>query len=215
LIFINGAPPRQVNTLSPAESHHQPWRSSVARAEQRVTMRKRALPLAKVYSLLEPGPVVLLTTVHKERPNVMSMSWHTPLEFEPPLVACVVSDRNHTFGLLRQSRECVINIPTVELAKKVVACGNTSGESTDKFPAFHLTPRTAKRVSPPLIDECYASLECRVVDTRMVPKYGLFAMEVVAAWVAPTVKNPRTLHHRGNGHFMVAGETIKLRSNMK
>ena len=58
-------------------------------------------------------------------------------------------------------------------------------------------------------------LECRVVDTRMVPKYGLFVVEVVQAWIDPTVKNPRTIHHIGHGSFRVAGETIKLRSKMK
>lgn len=178
-------------------------------------MRKRALPLSKVYGLLEPGPVVLLTTVRKGPPNVMAMSWHTVLEFEPPLVACVVSNRNHSFDLLKKTKECVINIPTVELAEKTVGCGNTSGRTTDKFETFHLTPGTATRVKPPLINECYASLECRVVDTRMVNKYCLFIVEVLAAWIDPAVKNPRTLHHRGNGHFMIAGETIKLRSKMK
>ena len=51
----------------------------------------KPLPLSKVYQLLEPGPVVLLTTAHKGRANVMTMSWHMMVEFEPPLVACVVS----------------------------------------------------------------------------------------------------------------------------
>ena len=99
-------------------------------------MAKRSFPLSKVYGLLEPGPVVMVTTVRKGRPNIMTMSWHTMMEFEPPLVGCVVSDRNYTFGVLKATKECVINIPTVELAAKVVGCGNTSGEKTDKFATF-------------------------------------------------------------------------------
>jgi flavin reductase (DIM6/NTAB) family NADH-FMN oxidoreductase RutF len=178
-------------------------------------MPKKAFPLSRVYGLLEPGPVVLVTTVRKGRPNVMTMSWHTMLEFEPPLVGCVISNRNYSFGALKATRECVINIPTMELAEKVVGCGNTSGANTDKFETFCLTPKTASRVKAPLIEECYANLECRVIDTRMVPKYCLFVIEVLKAWIDPAVKNPRTIHHFGMGRFMVAGETIKLPSRMK
>jgi len=178
-------------------------------------MARRSLPLSKVYGLLEPGPVVLVTTAYEDRRDVMTMSWHMMLEFEPPLVACVMSDRNHSFGLMKASRECVINIPAVELAEKVVACGNASGAKTDKFKRFGLTPLPASQVGAPLIAECHASLECRVVDTRMVSKYDLFVLEVVQAWIDPAVKDPRTLHHRGHGRFMVAGETIRLKSRMK
>jgi flavin reductase (DIM6/NTAB) family NADH-FMN oxidoreductase RutF len=178
-------------------------------------MTKKSFPLSKVYGLLEPGPVVLLTTSSGGRPNIMTMSWHTMIEFEPPLVGCVISNRNYSFDLLKASGECVINIPTVEIAEKVVGCGNTSGANIDKFEAFQLTPTPAVRVGAPLIEECYANLECRVADTSMADKYGLFVVEVVKAWIDPAVKNPRTIHHLGSGNFMVAGETIKLKSEMK
>ena len=178
-------------------------------------MPKRSFPLSRVYRLLEPGPVVLLTTSRKGRDNVMTQSWHTMLEFEPPLVAMVVSNRNYSFDALRTTRECVINIPTAKLAKEIVGCGNTSGRKTDKFERFGLTRKSASEVAAPLIDECWASLEGRVVDTRMVEKYGLFVIEVVKAWVDASLKNPRTLHHRGMGLFMIAGESVKLPSRMK
>jgi flavin reductase (DIM6/NTAB) family NADH-FMN oxidoreductase RutF len=176
---------------------------------------KRSFPLSRVYQLLEPGPVVLVTTSRKGRPNVMAMSWHTMMEFEPPLVGCVISDRNYTFATLKATKECVINIPTVELAKKVVACGNVSGRKVDKFAAYRLTPRPASRVAPPLVAECYANLECRVADARMVAKYCFFVLEVVKAWIDPARKRPRTIHHLGYGAFMVAGRTIKLPSTAK
>src|SRR5208283_4543003 len=89
-------------------------------------LARRSIPLSEVYRLLEPGPVVLLTTARKGHANVMTMSWHTMMEFEPPLVGCVLSNRNFTFNILKATKECVINIPTVELAAKVVGCGNTS-----------------------------------------------------------------------------------------
>ncbi|MEW6595152.1 MAG: flavin reductase family protein [Thermodesulfobacteriota bacterium] len=178
-------------------------------------MAKKSFPLSKVYTLLEPGPVVLLSTFHADRANIMAMSWHSMLEFEPPLIGCVISNRNHSFDMLEASGECVINIPTVEIAEQVVGCGNCSGKKIDKFQNFGLTPKPAKHVKAPLIDECYANLECRVYDSSMVDEYCLFVLEVVKAWVDPEVKEPRTLHHCGKGTFMVAGERIKLPSKMK
>lgn len=176
---------------------------------------KRSYPLARVYGLLEPGPVLLLSTAQRGRANVMALSWHTMLEFEPPLVGCVVSGRDFSFAALKATRQCVLNIPTAELAAQVVGCGNTSGRLTDKFQAFGLTPVAATQVAAPTIAECYASLECRVADTRLVKRYNFFVLEVLAAWVDPARKAPRTLHHRGRGVFAVAGETIRLPSRMK
>jgi flavin reductase (DIM6/NTAB) family NADH-FMN oxidoreductase RutF len=182
-------------------------------------MAMQALPLSKVYQLLEPGPVVLLTTRPRRprasRPDVMTMSWHMMVEFEPPLVACVVSDGNHSFAALRSTGECVIALPALKLASAVVGVGNVSGRRIDKFAAFGLTPTPAKLVAAPLIAECFANLECRVADTRMVNRHNLFVLEVVAAWTDPGQKNPKTLHHRGHGRFVVDGRSIRLPSRMR
>jgi flavin reductase (DIM6/NTAB) family NADH-FMN oxidoreductase RutF len=172
-------------------------------------------PLSKVYQLLEPGPVVLLTTARKGRANVMTMSWHMMVEFEPPLVACVVSSANYSFAALRATGECVIAIPAVKLADKVVGVGNCSGRDVDKFAAFGLTPAPAKRVAPPLVAECFANLECKVADTRLVTSHNLFILEVLKAWKDPAQKNPKTIHHHGFGTFVVDGKTIKLKSKMR
>jgi flavin reductase (DIM6/NTAB) family NADH-FMN oxidoreductase RutF len=185
--------------------------------------KKREFSLAQVYGLLEPGPVVLVTTARAGRANhvkgraphvanIMPMSWHTMMEFMPPLVGCVISSLNYTFEILRTTGECVINVPTVELAKKVAGCGNTSGRSVDKFKTFGLTPVAASVVAAPLIAECYASLECKVMDRTLVTRYNFFILEVVKAWIDPRRKRPRTIHHQGEGVFMVPGRTIKLPS---
>jgi flavin reductase (DIM6/NTAB) family NADH-FMN oxidoreductase RutF len=177
---------------------------------------KRAYPLARVYGLLEPGPVVLVTTARDGKPDVMTMSWLTMMEFEPPLVGCVMSSRNDSFDSLVATRECAINIPTVELAAKVVQCGNASGRTLDKFAKFGLTPVPATRIAPPLVAECYANLECRIADDRMVEAYGFFVLEVVAAWLDPSRKAPRQIHHRGRGVFAVdSPRLLKLASRMK
>lgn len=175
----------------------------------------KSFPLSKVYGLLEPGPVVLLTTTRGGRNNVMTMSWHLMMEFEPPLIGCVVSNRDYSFKMLKATRECVIAIPVVKLASKVVRIGNSSGRDIDKFKTFGLTAVPASAVSAPLIGECYANLECRVLDTTFVNKYNFFVLEVVRAWIDPSVKDPKTIHHLGKGIFFVAGKRIKLSSRMK
>jgi flavin reductase (DIM6/NTAB) family NADH-FMN oxidoreductase RutF len=173
---------------------------------------KRDFPLAQVYGLLEPGPVVLVTTARAGRANIMPMSWHTMMEFVPPLVGCVMSNRNFSFETLKATGECVINIPTVELAERVVACGNTSGRQLDKLKAFGLTPVAASCVKAPLIAECYANLECKVVDRKLVAQYNFFILEVLKAWIDPRRKRPRTIHHQGEGVFLVPGRTLHLPS---
>jgi flavin reductase (DIM6/NTAB) family NADH-FMN oxidoreductase RutF len=178
-------------------------------------MKKKSFALSKVYGLLEPGPVVMLTTAQRDKYNVMTMSWHTMLEFEPPLIGCVISNRDFTFKILKTTKECVIAIPTAELASTVVQVGNTSGRDMDKFKTYGLTAKPAAYVKAPLVAECFANLECKVIDTRMVNTYNFFVMEVIKAWIDSSVKRPRTIHHMGKGVFMVAGKIIKLPSKMK
>ncbi|MGA7457808.1 MAG: flavin reductase family protein [Methyloceanibacter sp.] len=175
----------------------------------------RNFPLAKVYATIEPGPVVLLTTADKGRANVMTMSWHMMVDFEPPLIACIVSNADFSFAALRATGECVIAIPAAELAPKVVKIGNTSGRDIDKFAKFGLTPVPAERVAAPLIAECFVNLECKVRDTRLVDAYGLFILEVLKAWIDPKQKSPKTIHHRGYGKFAVDGKEMRLRSKMR
>jgi len=175
----------------------------------------RELSLDKVYQLLEPGPVVLLATASRGRANVMAMSWHMMVEFEPPLVACVVSGANHSFEALRRTGECVIAIPARKLARQVVGVGNCSGRDTDKLARFRLTPRPASLVKPPLIAECFANLECKVSDRRLVNRYNLFILTVLKAWIDPAQKNPKCIHHQGYGRFVVDGRTMTLPSRMR
>jgi len=177
--------------------------------------RFKPLPLPQVYALLEPGPVVLLTTAAKTgRPNVMTMSWHMMMDFTPPLVGCVVSNGNYSFAALKATKQCVIAIPARRLAAKVVKAGNCSGRDVeDKFAILGLTPLPAAKVGAPLIAECFANLECRVVDSRMVARYNMFVLEVVQAWRDPAQADPKTIHHRGRGRFAVDGRIITLKSD--
>ncbi|MGO8828098.1 MAG: flavin reductase family protein [Steroidobacteraceae bacterium] len=175
----------------------------------------KALPLSKVYQLIEPGPVVLLTTAHRGRVNVMTMSWHMMVDFEPPLIACVVSNRDYSFTALNVTQQCVIAVPPVELAATIVKIGNCSGRDVAKFERFELTPVPAERIAPPLIAECFANLECEVADARLVRKYNLFVLQVLKAWINPAKRASKTIHHRGFGRFVVDGKAITLKSRMR
>lgn len=174
----------------------------------------KPFPLDKVYQLIEPGPVVLLTTAIDDKPNVMTMSWHMMMEFVPPRIGCIVSSADHSFTALFRTGECVIAIPSADMAEKVVAIGNCSGRDTDKFAEIGLTALSAEEVSAPLIGECFANLECRVVDRDFVERHNLFVLDVVKAWHDPNQVAPKTLHHKGYGTFAVDGEEITLASKM-
>jgi flavin reductase (DIM6/NTAB) family NADH-FMN oxidoreductase RutF len=144
----------------------------------------------------------------------MTMSWHMMLEFVPPRFACVVSNANHSFAALRATKECVVAIPSVKLAARVVQVGNCSGRDVDKFECCSLTPVPSARVAPPLVEECFANLECWVIDTRLVNAYCLFILEVLKAWIDPAQKQPKTIHHHGYGRFAVDGEVLQFKSKM-
>jgi flavin reductase (DIM6/NTAB) family NADH-FMN oxidoreductase RutF len=144
----------------------------------------------------------------------MAMSWHTMMEFEPPLVGCVVSAANHSFAALAATRECVIAVPPSELAPLVVKVGNCSGRDVDKFAAFELGSARAERVAAPLLAGCIANLECSLLDTRLVRRFDFFVLQVLKAWIDPALARAKTIHHHGFGRFVVDGETIRLKSKM-
>ncbi len=170
---------------------------------------KKDFPVSEVRRFLEPGPIVLVSAAWKGRTNIMTLGWHMVMEFQPSLVGCIISNANHSFQMIRNSRECVINLPTVDLAATVVRIGNSSGRDIDKFAAFDLTPVAGNEVSAPLIDECYANFECRLSDTSLIRRYNMFVFEVVKAHVAASPRRPRTIHYHGDGVFMRSGPTTR------
>jgi flavin reductase (DIM6/NTAB) family NADH-FMN oxidoreductase RutF len=176
---------------------------------------KRDFPVSQVRRFLEPGPIVLVSSAWQGETNVMTMGWHTVMEFQPSLVGCIIAEGNHSHGMIRASRECVINIPTFDLTKQVVSIGNCTGAEVDKFTRFKLTPIPAAMVKAPLIKECHANFECRLADAALVRKYNYFIFEVVKAHAATTPKVPRTIHYRGDGAFMVSGREVSFRKMFK
>jgi flavin reductase (DIM6/NTAB) family NADH-FMN oxidoreductase RutF len=176
-------------------------------------LKKQDFPVGEIRRFLEPGPVVLVSSWHRGHTNIMTMGWHMVLEFSPSLVGCLISGGSHSHEMIRRSRECVLNVPTIELAAKVVGIGNCSGATVDKFEKFQLTTVAAGEVKAPLIAECHANLECKLVELR--DSYDLFILEVVRAHAPARPKYPRTIHYRGDGMFMVAGRSLNLRRRFK
>lgn len=176
---------------------------------------KNDLPVGQVRRYLEPGPIVLVSSAWEGKTNIMTLGWQTVMEFTPSLVGCMISSGNHSFQMIRNSRECVINLPTTKLTDTVVGIGNTSGAEIDKFAEFGLTAEKAHEVGAPLIRECHASFECRLHDDALVEKYNFFIFEVVKAHVAASPKHPETLHYTGDGVFMVSGRIISRRSQFR
>ncbi len=171
----------------------------------------RQLKLNKAFTLMESGPVVLVTTHDGKKGNIMTISWTMVMDFTP-VFAIVTGAWNHSFAALRKNRECVIAIPTVDMLDKVVGIGTCSGADTDKFAKFKLTPVQGKVVKPPLIKECLANIECKVID--IVKKHNIVVLQAVAACRDSARKEQRTVHAVGDGTFIVDGRRIDRKKMM-
>lgn len=171
----------------------------------------RELELSRVFTLIEPGPVVLITTNDGNTNNIMTISWTMVLDFTPVL-AIATGGWNHSYKTLRQTRECVIAVPTVDLLDRVVGIGTCSGANTDKFARFRLTALPGSVVTAPLIEECLANIECKVVD--IVRKHNIVVLEPVAAFIDLARKEKRTVHAVGDGTFVIDGRRLDRRAMM-
>jgi flavin reductase (DIM6/NTAB) family NADH-FMN oxidoreductase RutF len=145
--------------------------------------------LRRAFTLIEPGPVVFITTYDGEKDNIMTISW-TMVVDSAPKFAITTGSWNYSYASLRKQRECVIAIPTVDLIDQVVGVGTCSGADTDKFEKFRFTPVKGKHVSAPLIKECVANIECKVVD--IIKKHDIVILEGVDAYFDTSRKEKRT-----------------------
>lgn len=185
----------------------------------KIQRSKVKIPLDKAYGLLNHGPVVLVSSFYKGRPNVQTVAWNMPLDFAPPLVALVIGRDNYSYECILATSEFVINIPNISLLKKVVQCGSVSGRKVDKFKKFGLTAASAQTVKAPIIAECIGHLECVLIDKPLARKYDLFIGKVKMAWVERDAfkdrwlvekKIARTIHHLGGRYFTVPARTVSL-----
>ena len=172
----------------------------------------RKMQISKAFTLMESGPVVLVTTNDGEKDNIMTISWAMVIDFTP-LFAMTTGPWNYSYAALRKFRECVISIPTVDLIDQVVGVGTCSGADTDKFKKFGLTPVKGRRVRAPLIKECLANIECRVID--IIKRHNIVVIEGIAAYFDNSRKEKRTIHAIGDGTFIVDGRKLNRRRMMR
>ncbi|MDR3049007.1 MAG: flavin reductase family protein [Elusimicrobiota bacterium] len=173
----------------------------------------KQMPLSKVFTLIEPGPVVLISTNHKGKNNIMTISWTMVCDFTPRF-ALTTGDWNYSYEALIKTKECAISIPNASLAKKAAQIGSCSGADIDKFANFKLTPLKARFVKAPLIKECFANIECKITDH--IKKHNIFILDGICAWIDEKNKDRNSFHAIGDGTFVVDGRKIKnLRSIMK
>jgi len=170
------------------------------------------IPIGKAFTLMESGPVVLVTTNDGKKNNVMTISWTMVVDFTP-VFAITTGPWNYSFAALRKTKECVISIPTVDMLDKVIDVGTCSGADTDKFEKFMLTPVKGKHVKAPLIKECLANIECRVAD--IVRKHNIVVLQGVEAYVDRSRSEKRTVHAVGDGTFILDGRKISRKKRMR
>ena len=170
------------------------------------------LHLSKAFSLIEPGPVVLVTTSDGRKDNVMTITWTMVLDFSARF-AITTGPWNYSYGALRETRECVLSIPTIALIDTAVGVGTCSGKDTDKFEKFGLTRVKARHVGAPLIQECLANIECRIVD--IIDQHNIVVLEGIAAYFDSAREEQRMIHAVGDGSFIVDGCKIDRKEKMR
>lgn len=181
-------------------------------------MSERDVPLGEFYRLLHPFNATLVTCQGKDgTPNALAIAWIMPVSVNPPMLVFAINKERHSYRLLEQTREFVVNIARFGLARQVLYCGRKSGKDVDKFKETGLTAGKAKRVKAPIINECVAHVECRVTETIPKGDHILVMGEVLAAYAGKEafkglydLKQFKPLLHLGNDVFTTTStETVE------
>lgn len=180
---------------------------------------KRVVEARDALRMLAPGSVTLITSMHRDQPNVMTAGWHLPLSLDPTLVAVAVQPSRLTHELITRSESFAINIPTVDLMSAVHACGMASGREQDKFAETGLTPTEAVEIDAPLIEQCVGHIECGVVERLTLGDHDLFVGRVLAVhaldeafdgfWDVETDAGS-LLHHLGADRYAGLGRAYRV-----
>jgi flavin reductase (DIM6/NTAB) family NADH-FMN oxidoreductase RutF len=187
---------------------------------------KVKVSISSSYKLLHPMHTVLVSCVGKRgRPNIITLAWAMPTSINPQLVAVSIRPERHSFALIEETKEFVVNIPTMDILKATLFCGRRSGRDYDKFKETSLTPLPARKVKPPIIKECVAHLECKLHSQFTTGDHTIFVGEIVEAYADKeaftdkyNLKNARMIFHLGENEFATLGTRVfkpKLRASQK
>jgi flavin reductase (DIM6/NTAB) family NADH-FMN oxidoreductase RutF len=166
--------------------------------------------------LLNPMHTVLVSCAGKRgRPNIITLAWAMPTSINPPLVAISIAPRRHSHTLIEETKQFVVNIPTMNILKETLFCGRRSGKEHDKFKETNLTPLPAKKVKPPIIKECVAHLECKLHSQFTAGDHTIFIGEIVQAYADKeaftdkyNLKNAKMIFHLGGDEFATLGTKV-------
>jgi flavin reductase (DIM6/NTAB) family NADH-FMN oxidoreductase RutF len=182
--------------------------------------KKRIEPLSSATRLINHGPCVLVSVGDKKRDNLFTVAWNMPVRKDPPLVAIESGKRHFSYGFIARTGEFGLNVPTLDIAEKVLAAGKISGADVDdKFARVGLTRESASSIKPPLVAEAVANLECRVCQVVDLGASALLIAQVVDARADEAAfqdgewklcNGLRLLHHLGGNAFSVTEREIKL-----
>ena len=132
-------------------------------------------------ALVAPVPPALVSCGTLEAPNVLTVAWTGMLQSQPPKTYISVRPERYSHGLITESREFVINLPTAALVRAIDYCGVRSGRDESQFEAMPLTAPAASQVSCPLVGESPVNLECRVTDiVKLGGSHDMFIADIVA-----------------------------------
>ena len=131
-------------------------------------------------ALIAPIPAVMVSLGDMESSNIITVAWCGITNTVPPKTYISVRPSRHSFNIINERKEFVINLVPASLAKKADWCGIYTGKKVDKFQKCQLTKEKASVVSAPLIGECPISIECRVTDVIPLGSHHMFLADIVA-----------------------------------
>lgn len=165
--------------------------------------------LSSTCSRLHPLHAVLVTCVGRTGgPKVITLAWAMPTSIHPPLVAISVAPERHSHALIEESKEFVVNIPTMDIVEETLQCGRTSGRNQDKFKETVLTPMAARKVKPPMIKECVSHLECRLQGQLETGDHTIFVGEVILAYTDKNALGAQMIFHLGGNRFSTLARKV-------
>jgi flavin reductase (DIM6/NTAB) family NADH-FMN oxidoreductase RutF len=177
---------------------------------------KRSVSGRRIYRLLYPRQVVLVTCMGEKRANIIPIAWSIPLSFEPPLVGISLSPKRYSHELIEKTGEFVINVPTLQLLKAIMETGSCSGRDADKFSRCGLTPAPAKHLKTPIISECVAHIECKLHKEVKLGDHTLFVGEVLEAYADPSYFDGECYTEKADLVYQLGGELfVKLEERLK
>lgn len=143
-------------------------------------------------NMLYPLPAVMVSVADKKgNSNIITVAWTGTVCTNPPMLSISVRPERHSYEMIKETKEFVVNLTTEKLAYATDYCGVRSGREVDKFKEMHLTPEKGSQVAAPLIKESPVNIECKVKEILELGSHHMFLAEVVAVHVEETYMNEK------------------------